>query len=140
MTPRWKKIRQLEENLLILKPARRMARMIINTMIEEAISLIEKHETPLIVARAIVSRGHFKYSSVHVLFSELSDFSPPLLKRHNNFDSGKIATFTSSFFDVCNHDLKIYKQMISLNAVNSSDQASIERLEELLKKFRDFVA
>lgn len=136
--PRWRIIRGLEERLKILKRSRREFRLVLISMLMDAIELVESGEEPMLVARSIRDRGKHRYSTVHSLFTELSNYSPQLLRPHNNFDDGKIGRFTSSFFDVLGHDLGIWNELDKIGEVSELDRSSIQKLGELVDKFQGF--
>lgn len=133
--PRWRIIRELEERLKILKRGRREFRLVLISMLLDAIDLIENGEEPMLVARSVRDRGKHRYSTVHSLFNELSSYSPQLLRPHNNFDDGKIGRFTSSFYDVMTHDIQVWQDLERIGEVSELDRGSIQVLGELLDKF-----
>ncbi len=137
--PRWKIIRELEEKLKILTRGRREFRLILISMLEDTISLIENGEEPMLVARSVRDRGKHRYSTVHMLFTELCNYSPQLLRPHNNFNDGKIGRFTSSFYDVIKHDLSIWNDLEKYGEVGESDRTVIQKLGKLLDKFYGLV-
>ncbi|MEM3008580.1 MAG: hypothetical protein QXY15_11065 [Candidatus Nitrosotenuis sp.] len=135
--PKWRIVRELEESLRILKRGRREFRLVLISMLQDALELVENGEEPMLVARSVRDRGKHRYSTVHSLFTELSTYSPQLLKPHNNFDDGKIGRFTPSFFDVLGHDLGIWNELDRTGEISELDRSSVQKLGELLDRFHN---